>query len=172
MQKELVKIGFGGGCHWCTEAIFQSLKGVIKVEQGFIAQEDGDSSFSEAVLVNYDTKQISLKDLMEVHLHTHKSTSAHSMRTKYRSAVYVYNSDTHDVASEYLKELQLDFKDELITEVHYFKEFKYSEVQFHNYFYTNPEKPFCKTYISPKLKFLMQKFSSHVDLKKSVFISE
>ncbi|WP_343065456.1 peptide-methionine (S)-S-oxide reductase [Arenibacter arenosicollis] len=81
------KIAFGGGCHWCTEAVYQSLKGVEVVEQGFVASKGEESFFSEAVIVHYDPKSIALKDLILIHLYTHKSTSDHSMRNKYRSAI-------------------------------------------------------------------------------------
>ena len=78
------RIAFGGGCHWCTEAVYNSIKGILSVEQGFVASEGEDSSFSEAVIVRYDPINISLEDLILIHLHTHKSTSNHSMRKKYR----------------------------------------------------------------------------------------
>ena len=83
----MTKIGFGGSCHWCTEAIFQSLRGVREVLQGCIAT-DGDD-FSEAVIVAFDENEIALNDLVAVHLATHSCTSEHSMRRKYRSVVYV-----------------------------------------------------------------------------------
>jgi peptide-methionine (S)-S-oxide reductase len=60
----LVKIGFGGGCHWCTESVFQSLKGVQKVEQGWIASTNENDSFSEAVLVYFDETTIDIKVLL------------------------------------------------------------------------------------------------------------
>ncbi|SDX82583.1 peptide-methionine (S)-S-oxide reductase [Flavobacterium degerlachei] len=77
------KIALGGGCHWCTEAVFQSLLGVVKVEQGYVASIGDNSSFSEGVIVYFNSEEISLKTLIEIHLHTHKSTSNHSMRSKY-----------------------------------------------------------------------------------------
>ena len=60
---ELTKVAFGGGCHWCTEAVFQSLKGVEKVEQGFVASVAKNSSFSEAVIVHFQTEIIALKNI-------------------------------------------------------------------------------------------------------------
>lgn len=166
MIAKLEKIGFGGGCHWCTEAVFQSLKGVSTVEQGFIAPKTKNNSFSEAVIIHYDKNKIDLKTLVEIHLHTHKSTSTHTMRIKYRSAIYVFDRNTFDIARLYIKELQCGFDKKIITQVHRFEAFKYSDEQFHNYYYSNPEKPFCETYISPKLKLLLKSFSKHVKIGK------
>jgi len=161
------RIGLGGGCHWCTEAIFQSLMGVAKVEQGFISPSGNDSSFSEAIIVHYDSSQIRLKDLIEIHLHTHKSTSDHSMRNKYRSAVYAFDTETMTKSESILKELQKEFETPLITSVLYFGKFKPSDVRFHNYYYSNPEKPFCETHIAPKLRLLLNRFSRFVHEKAS-----
>ncbi len=159
-MKVISKIGFGGGCHWCTEAVFQSLKGVGKVEQGFIAPAANKNSFSEAVVVHFDPSQIRLKDLVAIHLYTHNSTSEHAMRNKYRSAVYAFDKGTFKNAKAILDDLQHDFEQELVTKTHFFGAFKPSEGQFHNYYYSNPEKPFCKRYISPKLTMLMRRFSN------------
>ena len=159
------KIGLGGGCHWCTEAIFQSLKGVTKVEQGFIAPRGNGASFSEAVIVHYHKEHIDLGDIIEIHLHTHKSTSEHSMRNKYRSAIYAFDEENRKKTLSILEDLQKDFDNKLITNVLRFSSFKPSATQFHNYYYGNPGKPFCETYISPKLKVLFEKFSSLVDTK-------
>ncbi|WP_350285367.1 peptide-methionine (S)-S-oxide reductase [uncultured Croceitalea sp.] len=153
------QIGFGGGCHWCTEAVFQSLVGVSEVTQGFIAPEGQGDDFSEAVVVGYDTDQIDLRTLIEIHLLTHNSTKNHSMREKYRSAVYVYDTKTFNIALAILQDLQKDFTEPLITRVFYFGQYKYSEEQFHNYYYSNPQKPFCERYISPKLALLQKRFS-------------
>ena len=165
-MESLHKIGLGGGCHWCTEAVFQSLKGVHKVEQGFVASEKGNSSFSEAVIVHFNGNEISLKDLIAIHLHTHESTSEHSMRSKYRSAVYFFNEKDEILTAKILSDLQGDFERNLITKVLPFKLFKPSDEMFHRYYYSDKEKPFCKTYINPKLKLLLDHFSAHVDLKK------
>ncbi len=84
------RIGLGGGCFWCSEAVFQNLRGVAQVAQGFIYSHPPHDSLSEAVLVDFDPAQISLADLIEIHLRTHASTSQHSMRQKYRSAIYAF----------------------------------------------------------------------------------
>jgi len=162
---EYQKIGFGGGCHWCTEAVFQSLKGISKVDQGFIASYGVNASFSEAVVVHFDENIISRETLIAIHLYTHESTSKHILRSKYRSAIYVFNEEDKAFSIQILKKLQNDFKKELITQVIDFKEFKYSDALFHNYYYSNTEKPFCKRYIHPKLQMLLEKFSTYVNEK-------
>ncbi|WP_423818394.1 peptide-methionine (S)-S-oxide reductase [Salinimicrobium sp. TIG7-5_MAKvit] len=105
------KIGLGGGCHWCTEAVFQSVEGVLKVEQGYIASNAPANTFSEAVIVHYLPKRANLEWLLEVHLHTHNSTSNHSFRDKYRSAVYFFSSEDEVEIRKILKKLQQQFKD-------------------------------------------------------------
>ncbi|MGC1204202.1 MAG: peptide-methionine (S)-S-oxide reductase [Flavobacteriaceae bacterium] len=108
-MKKLTKIAFGGGCHWCTEAVFQSLLGVSKVEQGFVASTGQHNSFSEAVIVHFNVAKISLTTLIEIHLNTHKSTSNHSMRTKYRSAVYTFFEEQKHDAERFVESFQNQF---------------------------------------------------------------
>ncbi|MCL6265481.1 peptide-methionine (S)-S-oxide reductase [Flagellimonas myxillae] len=160
---ELKKIALGGGCHWCTEAVFQSLVGVDKVEQGFVSTQKELDAYSEAVIVHFSPSLITLQDLIEVHLHTHKSTSNHSFRKKYRSAIYAFNEMDLQQSEIHLRDLQKGFEAKLVTQVFRFGKFKSSEVQFHDYYFNNPEKPFCETYISPKLQVLMQNFGKLVD---------
>ena len=157
------RIAFGGGCHWCTEAVYNSLKGIISVEQGFVASEGEESSFSEAVIVRYDPINISLEDLILIHLYTHKSTSNHSMRKKYRSAIYTFETVNAEKCALVLQKFQENFKSPLITKVLPFKEFKISDKAFQNYYFKNPYKPFCTTHIAPKLKLLLLKFADRVD---------
>lgn len=161
------QIGLGGGCHWCTEAVFASLVGVQKVEQGWIASAVPNDAYSEAVMVTYDPEIITLKDLIEIHLHTHASTSNHSMRHKYRSAVYWFDEEDSVEATVILSELQSSFNKPLIIQVLPFASFKISVPEQLNYYYTNPERPFCKTYINPKLQMLRKRFSGLANSAKS-----
>jgi len=157
-----IKIGFGGGCHWCTEAVFQSLLGVSKVEQGWISAAKEAQSFSEAVIVHFDSELIPLEVLIEIHVRTHKSTSAHSMREKYRSAIYYFTSEEEPVLSDILGSLNQEFDNQLITQILPLSEFKPSRAAIQNYYFSNPNKPFCETYINPKLKLLRARFSNYV----------
>ncbi|UKM65788.1 peptide-methionine (S)-S-oxide reductase [Flavobacteriaceae bacterium GSB9] len=159
----LSKIAFGGGCHWCTEAVFQSLFGVEQVEQGFVASKDENRAFSEAVIVHFNPKQIHLETLIEIHLNTHKRSSLHSMRKKYRSAIYTFTNQQALICKRHLSDLQDCFKTEIITRVMPFKSFKPSRKQIQNYYFSNPEKPFCKTYINPKLQLLINSYSGVVN---------
>ena len=160
------KIGFGGGCHWCTEAVFQSLIGVSKVDQGFIASTGENSTFSEAVIVHYNPDTIPLHLLVEIHLRTHKSTVNHQMRSKYRSAIYVFSKEERNEVKQMLRSIQKEYANNLIVLVLLYHKFKPSEEQFANYYYKNPEKPFCINHIDPKLRILLKQFSNQVNMKK------
>ena len=166
-MKNLNRIGFGGGCHWCTEAVFQSLFGVENVQQGWIASSGNNASFSEAVIVEYNATIIPIEVLIEIHLHTHNSTSAHSMRKKYRSAIYVFDENEESEVVDVLKTLQHKFNNQLVTQVLKFSEFKPSREEILNYYYKNPEKPFCETFINPKLKVLLESFRNYTDITKT-----
>ncbi|GGD21295.1 hypothetical protein GCM10011368_24050 [Hyunsoonleella pacifica] len=137
-----------------------------KVEQGFVASSHNNSEFSEAVIVHYNEAKIPLSVLIEIHLHTHKSTSNHSMRAKYRSAVYTFSEEQKRVVASQLELLQFQFENKLITQILSFESFKASREQIQNYYYSNPEKPFCESFINPKLQILLSKFSKYTDKNK------
>jgi peptide-methionine (S)-S-oxide reductase len=155
------QIGLGGSCHWCTEGIFRSVVGVTNVEQGWISAAAPQDSFSEAILFEFDENVITLGDLIAIHLHSHSCTRAHSMRNKYRSAVYVFNSDQELACRQAVRNRQADFDNQILTEILYFKDFKLNSEEFLEYYHTNPEKPFCRRFIEPKLEFLMKNFSKN-----------
>ena len=160
------KIGLGGGCHWCTEGVFESLLGICKVNQGWIASSGKDSSFSEAIEVYFDPTIISLSDLIEIHLYTHASRSNHSMRGKYRSAIYAYDDEQYKQAVDIVDTLRADFDEAVITQVYPFRSFRRNKIELTDYFYSAPDRPFCQTYIQPKLRLLLARFNSHADREK------
>ena len=164
------KIGLGGSCHWCTEAIFQSLKGVAIVEQGWIASDNENTSFSEAVIVTFNPEIINLQTLIEIHLHTHSCTANHNMRSKYRSAVYTFDHVHAAIAQGVLNTIQSEFPDPIITAVLPFKDFRRNEKQYLNYYYSDPEKPFCKTRVNPKLRLLLTKFAENVSPEQLIHL--
>lgn len=153
------QIGLGGGCHWCTEAVFQALRGVTHVAQGFIRSTAPHHSWSEAIVVRFDPSEIDLTTLIEIHLRTHASTSAHKMRVKYRSAVYTFSETQGVQAAEALQILQQEFDKPLQTRVLSHDVFKPSDARFRDYYATDPNRPFCRTYIDPKLQLLRDRFT-------------
>ncbi len=153
-------IGFGGGCHWCTEAVFQSIIGVETVQQGFIKSRPPYEQYSEAVLIEYDPDKIDVAILIDIHLRTHASMSAHKMRGKYRSAIY--NTDDDDTDYRIILDvLQQEFDQDLVTQILPIEDFKLSDERFQNYYKKGPEKPFCKNYIDPKLSLLWRKYTKN-----------
>ena len=159
------KIAFGGGCHWCTEAIFQSLIGVSKVEQGWVSSAHPDAtSPSEAVIVHFDDSLISLDLLTEIHLFTHNATSNHNFRQKYRSAVYTFSKPQQLEAQTILEKKQKLFEKSLVTKVYPFGKFRLNDEQYLDYYKSNPEKPFCQVRIEPKLQILLAKYSDYTNI--------
>ena len=163
-MKTEAKIGFGGGCHWCTEGVLQSLKGVLHVDQGWISSTGKNDSLSEAVIVTYEPNMIPLHALIEIHLRTHASTSNHSMRNKYRSAVYTFEKDEKTTVRSILNNLQKGFIKPLITQVLDFNQFKRNKEEQLNYYQTRPEAAFCKTYIDPKIKQLLKTHKQYLSI--------
>lgn len=162
LSTETQRIGFGGGCHWCTEAVFATLRGVKQVKQGFIRSDAPDDSFSEGVVITFEPNEITLSTLIAIHLRTHSSTSNHSMRGKYRSAVYAMDAAQADAVRKTLTVLAPEFDAPLVTRVLLFRAFKASDVRFQRYAEKNGSGPFCTKYIDPKLALLRQEFSGFV----------
>ena len=156
-----MKIGLGGGCHWCTEAVFLSLRGVHKVEQGWVSSTGEYSAFSEAIIVHFDTSKIDVAVIIDVHLRTHSSSAEHSMRDKYRSAVYVFDDAQGELVSQVLSALVCAFDEDIITKILPLLEFKLNDEKYQNYYYSNPDKPFCRNYVDKKLRLLLDEFSEH-----------
>ena len=160
------RIAFGGGCHWCTEAIFQQLSGVSQVEQGWVSSTHLEATTpSEAVIVHFDSTYISLDILTEIHLFTHNATSNHSFREKYRSAVYTFSDIQEKEAQNILKQKQKLFNKPLVTKVYPFGEFKLNDKTYLNYYKSNPDKPFCQVRIEPKLQILFQKYHMYLNIQ-------
>ena len=158
-------LGLGGSCHWCTEGIFQSLIGVSNVKQGWIASEEPHQQFSEAILLDFNTAQISLEDIISIHLHSHSCTSSHQFRAKYRSALYFITEYQKEVFEKILKAQQADFDKPIITQVLSLVSFKQNTEEYLDYYLKDIEKPFCKNYITPKLKMLKEKFAKNLHEK-------
>ncbi len=158
-----MRVGLGGGCHWCTEAVFQSLRGVERVEQGFIRSTPPDDDWSEAVIVHFDPDAINLDILIEVHLRTHSSSRAHRLRGKYRSAVYVADEGQREQAQAILEGLRSGFETDPLTRALALESFRPSDPRYRNYYRNNPDGPFCQRFIDPKLALIRSEFADYAD---------
>lgn len=150
-MKNRYKIGLGGGCHWCTEAVFQAVTGVSLVEQGYISSQAPYNTMSEAVVVHF-TNDVDLENLIDIHLQTHASTQQHSRRKDYRSAIYYFNPEMKSSVEAVMISLSRKRNKNFITQILPFHAFKPSRASIQNYYKTRPEAPFCTRYIEPKLK--------------------
>lgn len=161
------KIGLGGSCHWCTEAIFNAVVGVSKVEQGWISAHSAAdaltlTSFSEAIVVTFSPQKIELADLIAIHLHSHSCTSNHLLREKYRSAIYVFTETQKEQSIHAINRLQADFDKAIITQVLSFNAFKGNQEKYLQYYQKNSENSFCQNFINPKLTRLREKFKGSI----------
>ena len=132
------------------------------MEQGFIRSEPPDDGWSEAVRLGFDPAEIDRDVLIEVHLRTHASMSDHSMRGKYRSAVYVVDAAQGEVVRAALGRLQAGFDRPLVTRVLPLAAFRASDERFQNYHEKQAGGPFCTRYIDPKLDRLRREFACYL----------
>jgi peptide-methionine (S)-S-oxide reductase len=174
-------IVFGGGCFWCTEAIFKSLKGVTLVMPGYAGGHTenadyykvvtGKTGHAECIKIEYDPKIISLYDLLSVFFNTHDATTLNrqgaDIGTQYRSII-LYTSDDQKVEAENLiKELDETgaYRDEagnpkkVVTEVKPLEKFFDAEEHHQDYYKKNLETPYCELVIAPKLEKLQKRFA-------------
>lgn len=149
------RVGVGGGCHWCTEAVFELLPGVSRVAQGYIRSLAPDEEFAEAVLLRYDRQRLSLQRLLEVHLHSHACSAPQARAGKYRSAIYVFDAEQAARVREGLAALRWQCESPPLTRVLLFAGFRRSPLARRHYYARDPGRPFCCRYIRPKLERLL-----------------
>lgn len=161
-MKTDTKLGLGGGCHWCTEAVFQSVKSVDLVQQGYISSKAPFDNRSEAVIIHF-TNMADLEKLIDIHLQTHSSTIEHSRRDDYRSAIYYFNDDMKYRIVDIVISLSRKRNEKYITHIIPFVSFESSRESIQNYYKTRPDAPFCKRYIEPKLEVVEEMLKDYGD---------
>ncbi len=167
---------FGGGCFWCTEAVFSRLKGVTKVTPGYGGGKAdqptyeqvsaGDTGHAEVIKIEFDPDQINYRDLLEIFWHTHDPTTANrqgaDIGSQYRSLI-LYTSPSQKDQAEKMKlalEKSGEFKKPLVTEIKALEHF-YTAEDYHQKYYDNHrESPYCQLIIDPKLAKLEAQFSA------------
>jgi len=160
-----MKLGLGGGCHWCTEGVFSAVLGVKEVKQGWIFSDSPYQEWSEGVEILFDPELVTISLLIAIHLHSHSCTSNHALRKKYRSAIYYFNEGQKKASQFALLQMKSDFEQSIVTKVIPFKGFKINTEQFLDYYYKNPDLPFCTNHIKPKLIALKDRFQKAMDIK-------
>jgi len=169
------KATFGGGCFWCTEAVFGRLKGVVRVTPGYTGGSTPDPHYeevctgrtghAEAVEIEYDPQQIDFETLLNIFWATHDPTSLNKQGedrgTQYRSALFYHNPQQKRTALEAIKKLETEkvFDSPIVTSLESAGEFYPAEEYHRNYYTRNYNAPYCLAVINPKLVKMRQKFA-------------
>ncbi len=171
---------FGGGCFWCTEAVFNELKGVTSVKPGYSGGHtrnptyrdvcNGNTGHAEVIQIRYDPEVLKFEKLLRVFFETHDPTTlnrqGNDVGTQYRSVVFCHNDEQRTTTSDVIERLNKAgvFSSPIVTEVATFEKFYEAENYHHDYFTANPNQPYCATVIRPKVEKFRKVFAD--DLKK------
>ena len=174
-EKGLKKATFGGGCFWCTEAVFKALAGVHAVESGYSGGHvenptykdvcTGTTGHAEVVQIVYDPKAIKFDELLEVFWRTHDPTTLNrqgaDVGTQYRSVIYYHSPEQKATAEELIAELDGEriWVGKIVTKLEPYPGFFPAEEYHQQYYRRNPEAGYCQVVIAPKVSKLRQKFA-------------
>ena len=168
----------GGGCFWCIEAVFDSLKGVSSVESGYTGGKNpnptykqicnGDTGHAEIVRVTFDPQTISFRDLLDVFFTIHDPTTlnrqGNDAGTQYRSAIFYHSPEQKTTAEQVIAELTAEkaFGDPIVTEVVAAPVFYVAEDYHQEYFVNNDNQPYCQFVVAPKVAKFRKKFADRL----------
>lgn len=170
--KQIITVG--GGCFWCTEAVFEELKGVEKVESGYSGGTvpnptyeqvcSGTTGHAEVSQITFDPKVISLKQILEVFFTVHDPTTlnrqGNDTGTQYRSVIFYRNDEQKTAAEQAIKDAGKLWDDKIVTELAPFKAFYKAEDYHQEYYRNNPRQGYCQVIISPKVAKFREHFKS------------
>ena len=166
MSKNIQLATVGGGCFWCTEAVFQEVKGVYKVVSGYTGGKapgrptyrevcSGLTGHAEVIQITYDKEVISYKDLLIIFMTTTDPTTLNrqgaDVGTQYRSVIYFHNESQEIIAREGIVELRDYFENPIVTEISKAEIFYEAEEVHQNYYRENTAQGYCSFVIKPKL---------------------
>jgi peptide-methionine (S)-S-oxide reductase len=170
-----------GGCFWCTEAVFNRLKGVTSVVPGYAASQVANPSYqavcsgrtgaAEAIQITYDPAVISYDKLLDIFWHVHDPTTlnrqGHDVGTQYRSAIFYHNDEQKDIAEASKEAIGKSgtYKQPIVTEIAPFTNFYPAEDYHKDYYDNNRSQPYCMFVIDPKIQKLLKEYRS--DLKEA-----
>ena len=170
-NKKIELMTVGGGCFWCTEAVFQAVKGVEKVVSGYSGGKapgkptyreicSGLTGHAEVVQVTFDANSISYKDLLTVFMTSHDPTTLNrqdgDVGTQYRSVIYYHNDTQKEIAETVIENLSKYFDNLIVTEISPLKIFYEAEDYHQDYYENNKSQGYCSFVITPKLTKLRQ----------------
>ena len=180
--KKLDTATFGTGCFWCTEAVFQELKGVVKAVSGYTGGHvahpsyeevcSGTTGHAESLEIIYDPSVITYDELLEVFWESHDPTSlnrqGNDVGTQYRSAIFYHNEEQKQKAEHYKAELNKSgaYDKPIVTEITAYSTFYPAEDYHQNYYNTHGSQPYCYLVIRPKVEKFEKVFKDK--LKKNV----
>ncbi len=164
---------FGGGCFWCTEAVFESLRGVKSVMPGYAGgftikptYEDvcsGETGHAEVIKVEFDPEVISYEDLLTVFFAAHDPTTlnrqGNDVGTQYRSIILYSNDEQKHEAEAFIQKLNDGDEKKVVTELVPLERYFDAEAYHHHYFQSHPDQAYCQLIINPKLKKVKERFS-------------
>jgi peptide-methionine (S)-S-oxide reductase len=167
---------FGGGCFWCTEAVFGKLRGVVQVVSGYAGGNTPNPNYfqvseeltghAEVIEITFDPEIISYQTLLDIFWHVHDPTSRNQqgadIGTQYRSIILTTTPEQQRLAEAARAEAQKskEFRDQIVTEVKPLEKFYPAETYHQNYFQKNPDQPYCNLVISPKVEHFLKKYGS------------
>ena len=162
---------FGGGCFWCTDAVFRELKGVASVEVGFAGGRTNNPSYNQVIMdntghievvkVEYNPSEISYHDLLTVFFATHDPTSVDKqgadVGAQYRSVVFYTTTQQKQEVEQYIQKLK-DLGLNIVTQVQALDAFFPASQEHQDYYAKNAGAPYCQAVINPKLEKVQKEF--------------
>lgn len=170
------QIVLGGGCFWCTEATYQLIEGVEKVEPGYAGGTGAEPSYNtihgspdgwaETVQITFNPDIIGLKDILDIFWVIHDPTTPNQQGNdrgpEYRSIILFNNEQQENVIKASVEEAQQVWNNQIVTEVKRLDKFYPAEPEHHNYYLKHPENAYCQVVINPKLSKLKMKFAARL----------
>ena len=167
---------FGGGCFWCTEAVFKMMKGVSSVLPGYSGGTKvnptydevcaGKTGHAEVVQIKYDPLKVGYEDFLTVFFGSHDPTTlnrqGNDVGTQYRSVIFYTTSAQKEIAEKFVFDINNSNKvgQKVVTEIVPFDVFYEAENYHHDYFASHPGNPYCEVIINPKLEKVQKNFAN------------
>ena len=169
-------ITLGGGCFWCTEAVYQQVDGVLSVESGYSNGHTrnpsyqqvcgGDTGHNEVVRIEFDNQRISLRELLEIFFTVHDPTTLNrqgaDVGTQYRSGIYLHDEAQRAVAQAVLDEANEAHRGRVVTELQKVDNYSRAEDYHQRYFTKNPGQGYCAAVIAPKVEKFRKTFKARL----------